>query len=362
MRNVLFILVIVLTGYIGGMYQQPPLMMLFVAEILFYIIMFLLCLLFRHCIQAEPALRHGAAEKGSLLWWDVKVRNKGILPVSRFCLHVDCGYRQEKDVRRKFLYGSAPVGESRQRFGLRGDHCGLIDLRAGWVRVYDYMSLFAMKKKLSCAGTVAVLPRDIALHVELPSAGWSQMDRRLEQAVDLPGETHNELRQIREYKTGDSFRHIHWNQTARTDRLFVKEFEKDMEPFIELYLDTAGYARLTMEQADAFYQLVWSMVKGFLRHETTVRVCWYDYGAGSLMHADVMDEAGCGDMMVELYAAVLVPRDGRSDRPSMEAALSARRSAYILGLDLGWYRDGQLLHRFSAEGLEHEIETDVFAV
>ncbi|HWD40609.1 MAG TPA: DUF58 domain-containing protein [Fimbriimonas sp.] len=69
---------------------------------------------------------------------------------------------------------------------------------------------------------MVVLPRPIPLSVELPTAaGWGVNESE-------SGQTRGagiEPRGIRQYRFGDSLRHIHWQSTARTGQLLVKEFE-----------------------------------------------------------------------------------------------------------------------------------------
>ena len=67
-----------------------------------------------------------------------------------------------------------------------------------------------------------VLPQPRPVSVELPSAsGWGVNESE-------SGQTRGagiEPRGIRQYRFGDSLRHVHWRSTARTGQLLVKEFE-----------------------------------------------------------------------------------------------------------------------------------------
>ena len=67
-----------------------------------------------------------------------------------------------------------------------------------------------------------VLPRPLPVSIELPSAaGWGVNESE-------SGQTRGagiEPRGIRQYRFGDSLRHVHWPSTARTGQLLVKEFE-----------------------------------------------------------------------------------------------------------------------------------------
>lgn len=44
-------------------------------------------------------------------------------------------------------------------------------------------------------------------------------------------------RGVREFKSGDSWRHMHWATTARKGALFVKEYEQEVQPIFDLHLN-----------------------------------------------------------------------------------------------------------------------------
>ena len=69
---------------------------------------------------------------------------------------------------------------------------------------------------------LTVLPKPIAVHVDLPlAAGWGVSEA---QSGSMRG-AGLEPWGIRSYVFGDSLRHVHWRSTARTGQLQVKEFE-----------------------------------------------------------------------------------------------------------------------------------------
>lgn len=50
------------------------------------------------------------------------------------------------------------------------------------------------------------------------------------------------VRGIREFRVGDTIRHIHWPSSARLSKLLVREFESEVLPIFDVYLDlTAGW-------------------------------------------------------------------------------------------------------------------------
>jgi hypothetical protein len=51
------------------------------------------------------------------------------------------------------------------------------------------------------------------------------------------------VRGLREFRVGDSLRHIHWPSSARQSKLLVREFDSETLPIFDLYLDlTANWA------------------------------------------------------------------------------------------------------------------------
>lgn len=45
---------------------------------------------------------------------------------------------------------------------------------------------------------------------------------------------------IREYRPGDSLRHVHWRSTARGGRVLVKEYEEQLASRVNIWIDAAG--------------------------------------------------------------------------------------------------------------------------
>ena len=162
------------------------------------------------------------------------------MPVSRFqlCLSEEGGEgkrkkgkgKKRKTVVKK-IYGSCGAGETFLTCEERGamtEHCGIYRMDARWVRIYDYISLFSRKKKITAQMEVAVLPTRYPMRLEYLHTAETG-DERADKKAPFPGNDYEEIRQIREYRDGDLIRHIHWKQTARSGNLWVKEYEEEEE-------------------------------------------------------------------------------------------------------------------------------------
>ncbi len=95
----------------------------------------------------------------------------------------------------------------------------------------DPFGFFLSPRRLDATSRVIVYPAVVPItHLELPmgqiSGGEAQRRRAHHVTTNAAG--------VRDYVPGDSFNRIHWNSTARKDRLIVKEFEID--PLVDIWL------------------------------------------------------------------------------------------------------------------------------
>lgn len=100
--------------------------------------------------------------------------------------------------------------------------------------------MFRRKAVTDSHMNIAVLPyiEDGSIYMEYAA---SAAEASQDLYVNRSGNSVDDIRQIREYQTGDSYRHIHWNLSAKTGSLLVKEFsqETDIEVnvFAKVFID-----------------------------------------------------------------------------------------------------------------------------
>ncbi|MBX3153868.1 DUF58 domain-containing protein [Candidatus Obscuribacterales bacterium] len=76
------------------------------------------------------------------------------------------------------------------------------------------------------------------------------------------------FRSVREYKSGDSLRHVHWPSTARLGKMLVREFDQETIPVFDLLLNL----RLPYKNAEQFELAV----------STAISLCHLGYNRGQL--------------------------------------------------------------------------------
>jgi uncharacterized protein (DUF58 family) len=103
------------------------------------------------------------------------------------------------------------------------------------VTAMDPLGIFAFTRRVNSAGELVVYPTP-GPAVRLPPLGAERYGWQEATSAMLRGSS-VEPDGVRAYAIGDSLRHIHWRQTARTGNLTVIEFEETLSQHLVLVLD-----------------------------------------------------------------------------------------------------------------------------
>lgn len=360
MRRAALLIIALLTFYIAGMNRNPSLLMLCLMECVLLILMLWQALYFRRKVSVEFEKQSGSAEKGKDYWCAGTIKNEGCLPAGRLTLRTRMRYAQEKRVRKIYLQDGS--GTSTLRFGMNVRYCGLLHLKVDRLRVYDYLSLFSFARPLQQELDIAVYPAERPMHIEFSSLKWRAEGSAAEQTVLRPADFHGEIRQLREYQMGDIVRHIHWNQSARTGQIWIKEYERESVLRVDVFLEISPVQSSSHVEMDAFYELLSALVLGLLQGETLVFVHWYDAESDRLVQAEVGTSLQCRELLLRLYQTDFMTQDMEHIQTlSVEYA-----SSYLYGLrltsELALYYGPTLLLQFSRERLYQELEKKVLQI
>lgn len=107
------------------------------------------------------------------------------------------------------------------------------------VQVYreDPLGFFRSQRRHTLKGELLVLPRAYSIpNFEMPSKG--QLDRQTETLSLHVGDS-GEFVSLREYRRGDSLKHIHWKSSARSGELHVRQYCEEQGLSFGVVLDTA---------------------------------------------------------------------------------------------------------------------------
>lgn len=356
MTKLAFLALLFCIYYIAGMYESPALMVLFLTQLLLLPVMFFLSVYLKKHLTAEFAEKTVYAEKGLPFTWRLQTDNSGRLPVGRFLVKIRITRTGRRAWEGKKVRGSSDCSIQTIMLSDVPEHCGIERFHAEKLKVYDYLSLFSRTEKMDDEMKVFVFPGKCDMRIETVSAADGG-ENLYQHDPFLPGSDHDEVRQIREYRDGDSIRHIHWNQTARSGQLWVKEYEEEKTGRIGIFLDLQGKVNYAASDMDAFYALLWSLISGLMKSVSSVRVCWRSEEQDRVCGMEVRDEQQCRKLFAVLYRAA----EGReADEPLGEYRVLP--GDMRLTRDLKWFQGEKLICRFSKDTLEEELRDKVFRI
>ena len=362
MRKAVFLLLLVLMVYVAGIYGSTPLMVLAAAETVTLAVMFGLSRYLTGKLTVRAPALSGYAVKGETFFFEPEAENRGRFPVAKFRLQVEKGYENSEPEGTELIYGSCSRGEQRLSLEVQAGYCGRIMLHIREIRVYDYLSVFSSGKKADVRWTAAVFPAERSMKITF-SGRTAQQYAREQEVSSRQGQAFDEVRQIREYRAGDPLRHIHWNQTARSGVLWVKEYEGEQRSAVTLFLDwkNPGIKKgpeKTREQMDTFYEVLSAMTAGLLKETGMVRVLWCDPYSGKLSDMVLTGPGQRRELLMRLYQ-IRFPSDAD---PGVNGRTGIKEGGLCLDTDLVWSKEGTVIWRFSRERLDEDISLRQYVI
>lgn len=272
MKKILFVLLMLLTWYLAAMYHLISLMTLALAEILFFLGMFLASRYLRRHTKVRFSGPAMVITKNQKIPCRIVMEHTGILPPGRLRLRFRLAYWDQKGETTGFFYHHGLGGEKEEAgFYLDAPWCGQLIISMERVQIFDYVSLFQAGLLAGEELEAAVLPGGAAMTIRISEEFGNQQGWEAE-IQPFVGMGDGEIRQLRDYLPGDPHRLIHWKQSARMDTLLVKEQEPRQEQSAWLYLDLHSDQPKSARELDAFFEILHSLILGLMEEAFTLLV------------------------------------------------------------------------------------------
>jgi uncharacterized protein (DUF58 family) len=161
----------------------------------------------------------------------------------------------------------ASIGAGRvheKTFEIRCPYRGEYTVGIKSLEVHDFFQLFSLRKKAK-PERFSVYPRIVELERFLPVARVIEGSGKNASAGIMPDPTL--FQELREYREGDSIRHIYWKKYASTGRPILKEYERTKKSGVRIYFDTRKHRWRgvnELEQEDVSVEVLVALVKYLL--------------------------------------------------------------------------------------------------
>ena len=222
-----------------------------------------------------------------------------------------------------FLGGREQIQwKSRVECRARGDYVlGPVHLRSG-----DLFGLFPRERILPCFKPVLVYPRIVP--IDQLGAPMRELSGQRSVPVNVLEDTSLTMGS-REYRWGDSWKHIHWKASARTGRLQARQFEFSSHLSLLLLLDAHSFSRPEFSDGEVFELAVTTVAS--LAHQAYLEKSAVGFIANSAPGIKIPVHSGRSQLLLILEALARV--EARSELPLKEF-LERNRDSLVMGKTL----------------------------
>ena len=170
------------------------------------------------------------------------------------------------------------------------------------------------------------------------------MQQSVRDADFLPGANMDEIRQLREHMQGEPYRFIHWKQSARLDKLLIKEYYQTEEEAFALFLAPGSIKERTSQMRDAFYEILFAILSGMLEggHSVTVTV---GKKKGETEVRQLWQKEECDMLFLSLYQW----------EDELEEAVPDYTEEFCFDGNLRFSRSGRTIWQFTTEYYQKEV-------
>lgn len=229
MTGVFLIIILAVVWYVAGIFHSFALMLYVAVNLLLIAGMYILTRIYKRNVAFDFDVNLAEELKNSGCQLRINVSNKTGIPITKIRLDVVVSYcdkkgKEYKKYRKNVkLYGGCKGRKDNMDLSVSLPYCGMADVKIVKAKVYDYTGLFYCTIKPLSIMNILIFPE---VESSIYEGAFSQYEsnNNIELYINRKGSSHDDIRQIREYQTGDSYRHIHWNLSSRTGDLLIKEF------------------------------------------------------------------------------------------------------------------------------------------
>ena len=203
----------------------------------------------------------------------ILIRNKSIFPAINGELKL-CYYNKFSG-KKESEYINFPIksrGDEKIVFNIKSKYCGRLIIELVSLKIYDYLSISSVNKKLSKSKEITVLPEIYNLNFLNKVSDINSLEGE-NFSKDKAGDDPSEVFNVREYVEGDKIQRIHWKLSSKTDNVMVKEYSlpvsSDSIIIIELLENNINVIQGIIETA-------LSLSHTLLIYNHAHYICWYN--------------------------------------------------------------------------------------
>lgn len=199
------------------------------SNIFFGFIFFLPWVMFFYALSARATIRVGmlsesaTIKKLDLYTYSIRVINESIIPYP--FIDAEISLPQSDSVRcgeRSVRFAMSPMAVYDIKNSVRFRFRGTYRIGVNCIYVYDFFRMIRVRVDIGAHSDVAVLPRRLNLKTDEVGA---VSDSARESKKDPNSYEKIEISDIRDYRTGDPLKSIHWKLSSKAEDFMVRDYD-----------------------------------------------------------------------------------------------------------------------------------------
>jgi len=279
-------------GVLSILYNRYVMGIIFLTILVMPFFLFALLSFSYGMVTAELVSIVHVVNKGEVIPISVRLNNPTIFPVSNLTIYLK--YKNSystKQYKKEFSVSLDQRANTTIMCNILSEFSGNLEISLSGIRLYDYMRIFSLKKKLNGEIKIAVLP---CFHEIMENNLFTRNSQIVESdyySAVKSGDDPSEVFTIREYKEGDRPQRIHWKLSVKQNQLMIKEFSDPLNCsvliFVNLRVPKEGDAIVYM---DALLESSLSLSHSFLSINQIHYLSWYEESHGACRRIRIMKE------------------------------------------------------------------------
>ncbi len=271
-RKLTYILMVLITAYIGLMYDGPVPGMLLAFELLLFVLLFAVSLFLARSARIAVNVIDSVVDSQERAKIMIVFQNNSFLPISDAMLKVRLSNCLDDESEEYEMNLKAPAyGKVRVPFTYSSSYCGVVRVEFLELHIFDYLRLFRRKQKVDKVSECVIMPKLHEMQLVITEACRNFDSDSDEFDKNKPGDDPSEIFQLREYRQGDKMSRVHWKMTARLDTMMIKELSRPVSNSVGIYLDLRFR---NIDEAQAVFELCYSLSMSMLAQECQHRIYW----------------------------------------------------------------------------------------
>lgn len=295
-----YLVLLLAAAYLYFMYNETVISGILVFLILYLPVSALYLILIQGKIDADlgrvPAM--GEAEKK--IRAGAVVRNRARMMSIRYEVFLTLGNIHDKKRKKRKYAGSVPAGgEETLWCEFETGRCGNIEVRIDTIRVYDFLGIFFLRKKVKKRASVKILPQFSLMPVEITRKTREFQAEAEEYSGEKRGDDPSEIYQIREYRVMDSLKDIHWKLSVKEEELMVKERGFPLGCTVLIWFDVRA-GKVSAEGFSKMVERAASLSVTLAEEKCIHMAAWYEEKNERIVKWRVRDEESACSMIWRL--------------------------------------------------------------